>query len=133
MLSKTIAAPKKDKSCRCECAYPQCNPNPRENRQRGTGRQSELLPSVRKTKANLEHDVQMRTGDQRNVRQQRDRSSGSYGENWKRVTPPPFHGAYDNSAAARREYKKGILVKRLNTENGYRQGTGKNCKAGTAG
>src|SRR5262249_38077088 len=99
----TILAPKKDANCRCDSAYPQCNPNRRENRQRGTGRHRELLPSVRKTKTNLEDDVPMCARDQRNVRQQRDCCSRSYGEQWKRVAPPPFPGAYHKSAAARGE------------------------------
>src|SRR5207248_11677288 len=103
MLWKTIAVPQKDKNGHCKGAYPQCNPNPRENRQRGTGRLRELLPSVRKTKTNLVNDIPIRTGDQRNVRQQRDCRSDSYSENWKRVTPPPFRGAQHKSAAARGE------------------------------
>src|SRR5438270_1349886 len=133
MLWKTIAAPKKDANCRCECAYPQCNPNPRENRQRGTERLRELLPSVRKTKTNVVNYVPMRTRDQRNVRQQRDCCSCSYSENWKGVTPPPFHGAPHKSTAARGEYKNGVLVKRLNTQHCYRHCAGKSCKARTAG
>src|SRR5436189_2792449 len=103
MLWKTIAPPKEHRNCRRERAYPQCYPNPRENRQRVTGCCRELHPSVRKIKTNLVHGVPTRTRDQRNVRQQRDCCSGSYCEDWKRVTPPSFHGAQNKSAAARGE------------------------------
>src|SRR5215510_5452556 len=111
MLWKTIAPPKEHRNCRSECAYPQCYPNRRENRQWVTGCCRELHPSVRKIKTKLHDDVPvLRANDQRNVRHQRGCCSGSYSENRKRVTPPPFHGAYQKSAAARGEHKKRILV-----------------------
>src|SRR5262249_10886892 len=106
MLRETIAAPRKHRNCCCDCAYPQCNPNPGVSRQRRTRGRRELLPSARETKAKLRDEVPiLGANDQRNIRQQRDRGSGSNCENWKCVAPASFRRAYHESAAARGEYK----------------------------
>src|ERR1051326_7021931 len=52
---------------------------------------------MRKTKVNLADDVPILSGNnQRNVRQQRYRSSSSYSENGKCVAPRPSRGALSN-------------------------------------